>query len=349
MDAKRTIVSIGLVMSFAWSVYPAQAAQKGRVFDPEQRWRLSATIGEVSNIDGFVQETTRRLFEVTGTVSPDNSEAYSFGELGIDSSDTTFGISLQHLWKYVTLEFNGSVMRTEAQGIATRDFFIGVQQIRFDGQDYEYQVILEGTAYDATLDAALIGVRTSFTPVTINPHGAVQLVPWIHLGLFGFTGDFEVDAGPARGIQQYELPVRDYVENGRGKGDVTAFVPEIGIGGELRFVLGERKGRRSTLALEAGYSIFEFKGSTSDLGISARNDKDLDVDYTSVNLGLFLEWPWTSGTNFVIGAELRDIEADALAEAKERSLEQTLLLREKFDKDISLEVTTVNVLLGFRW
>lgn len=323
--------------------------EKGRSFDPERRLRLSVTLGEVSNIDGFATETTRRLFEVTGRPQPDNVDSFSFDELGVDSSDTTMGISLEYLWKWVTLEFSGSFMRAEASGTATRDFFIGVQEIDFEGRSYEYQVILEGTAYDADLDAALLGLRSSITPVTFGAQGPIQFIPCLHLGLFGFTGEFEVDAGLPVGIQQYENPVRDYVQNGRGQGDVTAFVPEIGVGGELQFALGERQGRTTRLVLEGGYSIFDFQGETSDLGISARNEKDLDVDYDSINAGVFLEWPWTSGFDFVLGLEARQLQTDAESKAKDRDLEETLRLREKFDKDIHLELTTVNFLFGARW
>ncbi len=61
------------------------------------------------------------------------------------------------------------------------------------------------------------------------------------------------------------------------------------------------------------------------------------------------EWPWTTGTDLVVGAEYRVVTADALSEAQDRSLEETLELREKFDKDIALEVTSVNILFGVRW
>ncbi len=327
----------------------ALAVEKGRVFDPDKRLRFNASIGELSQIDGFVQETTRRLFEVTGRPQPDNVEAYSFADFGLEKSNTTFGGSLEYLWKYVTLQFNGSWVRADAEGVASRDFFLGVKEVSFEGQDYEYQVILEGTPYHADLDAALIGLQANLTPVTFFSEGPVQLVPWVTLGLFGFTGQFDVHAGAALGLQEYENPPRQYVQNGQGQGEVTAFVPELGLGGEVKARVGSRKGRDAHLVFQGDYSIFQFRGSTSDLGISSRNEKDLDVDYNSLDGRLMFEWPWTSGTDLVVGAEYRVVSADALSEAQDRSLEETLQRREKFDKDISLEVTAVNVLFGVRW
>ncbi len=329
---------------------PALAVTRGRAFDPEKRFRLNATFGQVAPIDGFVQETTRPIFEITGQTERNSSaESYSFDEIGLEESDTTYGLALEYMWKYVTLQFDGSFATFTAQGTAFRDFFIGVQEVRFAGQPYEYQVILEGTPYTADLDAALLGLRAQITPVTFNAGGAVQMVPWAQVGLFGFTGQMEVAAGPALGVQLYENPARQYVQNGRSTGDVVAFVPEVGIGGELRFRLGRPGNGGPDLVLQAGYSIFEFEGSTGDLGISARNEKDVDVNYDSYEARALIEWPVSAGTSLVAGAELRTISADALSSAQQRSPEEVEALREKFDKNIDLEMTSVNAILGLRW
>ncbi len=339
------LVGLGLLIAAP----AAEAVTRGRVLDPERRSRLGISVGEVSSLDGLVAETTRRLLDVIGEPQPDNVEEFSFAELGVEAEDTTFGLAYEYLWRFVTLQAEATYVRAEADGVATRDFFIGVEDIFFDGQRYEYQVILEGTPYRADVDSALVGLRANVTPVTVGAGGPAELVPWVGVGLFAFAGDFGVDAGPALGVQQYELPVRDYVENGRGSGEVVAFVPELGVGSELRVRLGERRGRPARLVLQGGYSIFRFKGSSSDLGISARNDKDLDVDYTSLDARLLVEWPWTDGLDFVLGGGVRSLEADAISAAKNRDLADTLARREKFDKDVNLEITSFNVLFGLRW
>ena len=329
---------------------PSLAMVKGRAYEPGKRLRLNATVGQVSPIEGFVQETTRRLFEVTGQPERQaGAESFSLEDVGIRDSETTYGLSMEYMWKYVTLQVDGSYMRAEATGTASRDFFIGVKEIRFGGQEYEYQVILEGTPYHADLDAALVGFRIQFTPVTFNPGGVVQFVPWAHLGLFGFSGQFNVQAGPALGVIEYENPAREYVQNGRGDGEVTALVPEIGLGGELRFKLAPRAGSHICLVLQGGYSIFDFEGSTSDLGISSRNEKDLDVDYDSYDARALIEWPLSAKVNLLVGVEYRTVRAKALSQAKDRPIDETLELREKFDKSIDLEMTSANAIVGLRW
>ena len=62
--------------------------------------------------------------------------------MGIRDSETTYGLSMEYMWKYVTLQADGSFVQASATGRAPRDSFIGVQEIRFGGQDYEYQAIL---------------------------------------------------------------------------------------------------------------------------------------------------------------------------------------------------------------
>ena len=177
----------------------------------------------------------------------------------------------------------------------------------------------------------------------------MQFVPWAHLGLFVFAGQFDILAGPALGVIEYENPPREYVQNGSSRGEIAALVPEIGLGGELRFKLAPRAGSHTCLVLQGGYSIFNFKGSTSDLGISARHEKDLDIDYDSYDGRVLIEWPLSSGVNFLFGAEFRKVRTDALVKAQERSPEEVLELREKFDKDIDLEMTSANAIFGFRW
>lgn len=329
---------------------PAFGVAKGRVFDPEKRFQLNALIGEVSTLEGFVSETTRRLFDVTGQPERQaGAESFSFEEIGLRTDDAAYGLGLETMWKWVTLQVDGTFVRAEARGTASRDFFIGVEEVMFDGQAFEYQQIQEGTEYVADLDAMLLGFRTLFTPVTISPEGKSQFVPWVSLGLFSFLGDLDVNAGPARAVIQYENPPRNYVQGGRSSGEATAFVPEVGVGGEMRAKVGEHAGQPMNLVLQAGYSIFEFRGSTSDLGISSRNEKDLDVDYDSWDARAMFEWPVSSKYDIVAGAGIRTLRADALSEAQDRSLDETLALREKFDKDIDLEITRVNALFGLRW
>lgn len=322
----------------------------GRNYDPDRSFSVSLSAGKITDIQGGVQETTRRLFEVTGEPERNTGqESYDFNELGLDESELLYGVQLEKMWKYLTLRFDLSTLSAEASATPDRDFYIGVDEISFQGQNYSHQKLEEGIPYHAELDGIIASLGFDITPFTLNPSGVVQATPWVHLGILGVIAEFEVDQGPALRLEEYENPPRTYVVGGHGSGDNGVVSPEIGLGGEVKVKLGERLQRPVSLALQGTYSIFDFKGDTSDLGVSSDTDKDLDYDYDSYELRARFEIPLTQTTDFLIGAAYRVITVDASSKAKDRSLEETLEEREKFDKDITLDLTMVTGFVGLRW
>jgi hypothetical protein len=245
----------------------------------------------------------------------------------------------------VTLFIDATYMEAEISGVAPRDLFIGVKSIQFEGREFEYQAILEGTPYDGTIDLLALSTRLAFTPVTFNAGGDVEFVPWVLVGLYTLGGNVDVDAGPATGIQLYENPAREYVEGGSGSGDAVAFAPEIGLGGELKF----RTGDRSRLIFRGNYSIFQFSGSTGDLGVSARNEKDIELDYKAIDLSASYELPMSERVNFVIGVHFRSTDVSGSVTAEDRSPDEVVELREKFNKNVDLKIETLVINLGIRF
>ncbi len=322
---------------------PPATAEKGRAYEEGRRLRLSISIGDRTPISGSVVETSRPINELRE--NPDPPESFTFEELGLTESDTTYGLSLEYQWKWVTLFVDATYLEASVTAEAPRDLFIGVEKVSFGGQEYEYQVIPRGLAYTGDMDLLALNIRGAFTPVTVNPGGTTEFVPWVLLGLFNLGGRIDLDAGPATGIEQYENPPRTYVRGGKSEGEAAAFAPEIGLGGEIKFRLSER----ARLGFIGNYSIFKFKGSTGDLGVSSRREKDVDADYAAIDAKVFYEMPLGSGTNLVIGLAYRQVEIDASSKATPKSEEEILELREKFDKDITLEVETVLFSVGVRW
>lgn len=317
----------------------------GRHFEPGKRFRISVSIGDVSLIDGSVVETNRPINDFRPPEQRDNAESFSLADLGLLSSKKTFGLSLEKGWKYLTWFTDATHFSADTLTVAPRDLYLGVQEVQFQDATFRYQQIAEGSTFDATLDAVWLNSRLAVTPVTFNQGGSVQFVPWIHFGLFGLVGASRVYAGPATGVIQYENPPRDYVQGGSSKGDVMAFAPEVGVGGELTFAVG----RRSTLLVQGNYSIFDFAGTTSELGVGSRNEKAVDLDYSAIDGRILYVRPMTKGSSLVFGAEFRTFLVDARVSALERSVEEILTLREKFNKDLLLELSSVNMSIGFRF
>jgi hypothetical protein len=340
---KRIALALTVLPLFA--PVAVDAAQWGRAVDPERKNRFTLHVGDRSPIVGSVEETDRPLDEHRDTTNVQGPESFSFEELGLAKSDTTYGLGFERQGKWVTFSLNATHLDAKASGVAPRDLFIGVKGVRFDGREYDYQQIPAGTPYVGEIDLVAGHLRFAITPVTLNPGGAVQFVPWVSLGLFLLAGQFDIDAGPAQGVILYESPPREYVVGGRSRGEAGALSPEIGLGGELAMQLTER----SRLVLQGTYGWADFSASTSDLGVSSRNEKDIDMDYRALDGRLLLELPLGRSSNFLVGVEYRKVDIEALAEAKDRPVEEVVEIREKFNKIVNLELETVVLTVGFRW
>ena len=162
-------------------------------------------------------------------------------------------------------------------------------------------------------------------------------------------GTFEADAGPATGTQWYQNPAYEFVVGGHGEGDSGVFAPELGVGGEVRIFLAQTENGYMELSLEGTYAIFEYHGSSDSLGVSSKNNKDLDLDYDMVELRATLNLPVSSEFDILLGAEGRMITAEGSSKAKDRGLDDAVTRREKFDKDLTLELTMFSLFAGIRW
>lgn len=345
-ESNRAALAVCLASALALTPVAASAAAvAGRVIDAEFKSRLTFNLGDRSPIDGGVQETERPLNSVREEITPEEAESFTFEELGLEESETTYGLTFEHQWKWVTLFVNGTYMEASAHGTAPRDLFIGVKDARFGGVEYNYQRIPKGTAYASDIDLFTANFRTAITPVTLNSGGSVEFVPWIVIGLYTLAGQFDIDAGPALGVQQYEDPPRLYVVGGTSEGEAAAFAPEIGAGGELLFRVGEQ----ARVTLQASYVFAELSGSTSDLGVNSRNEKDIDLDYEALEGRLYYELPLNDRLKLLLGGEYRRVEVDALAEAKDQTAEEILERREKFNKNVDLAIETITFNVGLRW
>ena len=346
---RRWIVPLVLLAALTTPIPAADSSQWGRDLENRPTVSLNLSAGSLFELDGSVKETTRPIYEVLGGGN-EGAEDYSFDELGFTESYPVFGLEFEKMWKYVTLQLRGAYVAADAQAEAERDYYLGVEEVSFGGEDYDYMKIPQGQDYEADIQGGMLGARALVTPFTLEPESwMIEFVPSVYFGVFSFAGYYEIDAGPAEGVILYENPPREYVVGGTGKGWTGIAVPEIGLGGELRLGQGQRFGRDVSLILEGYYSIFQFEGTTEDLGISSRHDKLLDLDYTAYEVRLLFEIPMSESLDLFFGAGYQVIEADALSRAEDRPAEEVLALREKFDKDIHFEMSQATALLGIRY
>ena len=338
------VVAAACCLALGLSSTAAAATAKGRVIDEDRRSRLTLFVGEPSPIEGGVQETERPLNQHRDEETPEAPESFTFDELGLSESDTTYGIHFEHQWRWVTMFVNSTWMEASATATAPRDLYLGVKDVRFQGQEFEYQRIPQGSTYEGALDLFATNFRLAVTPITLNAGGSAEFVPWVSVGLFVLAGTFEVDAGPALGVELYEFPPRQYVVGGSSEGEAAALAPEIGVGGELSVWLGQR----ARLVLQGNYGFSDVSASTSDLGVESRNEKDIDLSFDSLDARALVELP-LGGVNFLAGVEYRRAEIDALAEAKDRPVGEIIELQEKFNKNVDFSIESLVLSVGLRW
>ncbi len=319
--------------------------QWGRDLDDRKTFSIGLTLGSVFGLDGEVQETTRPIEEIGGPTSGAPPEDYSWRELGFDRSFTTYGFFVEKMWPYITLQSHFSHGRPSVSGTADRDYYIGVGDVRHEGRKYEYMVIPEGERFSGDINAYSFDLRMLITPVSFGSADTVQFTPWLHLGLFAFVADYEVDAGPSQEVIQYENPPRDYVVRGKGSGITGLLVPEFGVGGEVYIAITER----IRLALQAHAAFLRYKGSTRDFAVSSRNEKALDVDYQTFGARALLEVELNDQVDFIAGLEFQYWSGDAEVRARDRPRDEILTLREKFDKDVTFEMSSLVALIGLRF
>lgn len=317
----------------------------GRDLEDRRTFSIGITAGTIFNLDGEVRETERPLYAFTDDHSGAPPEDYSWDELGFDDNYLALGLVVEKMWRYITLNANAFYGNPTVSGTADRNYFIGVEEVAFRSRTYEHMMIPEGQRYRGDIRAGKLELRTQITPVSYRTRQKIELTPWIHLGLFGFIGDYEIDAGPAQGVRQYERPPRDYVIGGTGSGTTGILVPEIGLGGEVRFPLGDA----SHLSFQAHYALLKHSGRTGDFGISSRREKALDVDYHTYSVRAQFEFDRGERSDLIVGVEFTHRTGDAEVRAKDRPRDEVLELREKFDKDVHFQVSSLLAFVGLRF
>ncbi len=335
---------ISTVLLFSTALVHAQM-QWGRDLEDRKTFSVGLTMGSVFGLDGEVQETSRPIEEIGGPTSGAPPEDYSWKELGFDDSFFTIGIAMEKMWKYITLQAHASHGSLSVSSTADRNYYIGVGEVSFEGRDYEYMVIPEGERFSGDIEAYSFDMRMLITPISFGAADSAQFTPWIHLGLFGFMADYEIDAGPAQRVTQYENPPRDYVVGGRGSGISGLLVPELGIGAELSVPITDRV----RLSLQGHAAFLKYKGSNSDFGVSSRNEKAVDVNYLTFGARALLEVELNDRVNLIAGVEFQYWTGDADVRAKDKDEEVILALREKFDKEVSFEMASLVGIVGLRF
>jgi hypothetical protein len=309
---------------------------------------VSLTTGRIMDLDGRVVETKRAGFEYEERREEYERylENYTLDELGFDDSYPLLGLTFEKRWRWFTFVFDGAYFDIDVSSVAEReDFAVEVKEVEYGGNEYEHMLIPRGREFDTEVQGGIVAFNALFTPFHVTFDDTFHLSPWLHFGVYSFSGDFTIDAGPAEGLTHYEIVDYDYVIGGKGEGWLGAGFPEIGLGGEVILeVLPEY-----FLVFQANFVTVDWEGSTDDFGITVRHEKDIELEYENSEIKVFVEFPMKKRFEFLAGIKYQNMEADAVVEARDRSDEEQLELREKYDKNISFDLTTLSAFTSIRF
>lgn len=340
----RTLIGCALCLIALESMQArAGVFSAGRTREQGRDFRIDITAGQIQSIEAIVQETTRKLYDVTGeTFKQEDAENYDLNDFDMDDGYPMIGVSMEKMWKYFTFQLDASFMQPDTETVARRNYYIEVDEVKFNGQTYEHMKIPEGTPFDIDAVGGTLELRGLITFFTIEPSESLRITPWIDIGLFGFAGEYDIDAGPASDLVQYQNPPEDFVVGGKATGYGGVALPEIGLGGEIRF--GSRE--RLNLVIDGHYAVCEYDGSSKYFTTNDHREKNLDLEHENLRLRCRLEIPLKSSRCLTFGLQYQLIDSEAFIESGETDPEEILEARERFDKEVQFELETLQATLG---
>ncbi len=344
LSLKNVICVVVLLAGMAGSA-SAQWIRAGRDLENGRDFNLRLTGGSITEFQAMVQETTRRVYEVAGEDwKQDRANRFDLNDFNVTGSHTTLGLSMEKAWKYLTLQLDGSYLSISSEAVARRDYYIGIgNEIVYAGVAYDHMVIQEGTTFAFDVQGATLEAHFLLTPFTLHPFHGVRLTPFADVGLFGFAGAYDLDAGETRGVIQYQNPPENFAVGGQADGIIGMGLPQYGGGLELR--LGTED--RINLVLMGSYTICRYDGSTSFLTSSAHREKNAVIDHRNLRVRMYLEFPMRASRSLMLGVQYQQVESDASITSTATDPDVILENRERFDKDVEFRMQSVNAMLGF--
>ena len=335
---------LGLALVLTAGTAHAEWFVRGREMEEDRDFRLQLSVGSVRELDAVIQETTRKLYDVTGGYwKQATAENYDLNDLGMEDGYLSLGISLEKAWKYFSLQFDTAFFQAESDAVARRDYYIEVgDDIVYQGQTYDQIQIPEGTPFTLDMTALTLELRGLITPFTFKAGENFRFTPWIDLGLFGFGGRYDIDAGPVRGVTQYQDPPEDFTIGGRSSGYGGLGAPEWGLGGEIRVGAEERL----HFVLQGHYAVCEYHGGTEAVTVNEHREKTIDLDHSNTRIRGMLDIPLRAGRCLTVGAQYQLIDSEALISSSATDPEEILAKRERFDKEVDFRLETLQGFIG---
>ncbi|MGA0334242.1 MAG: hypothetical protein ACO3N7_06445 [Kiritimatiellia bacterium] len=315
--------------------FPAfsQSLSGGRAQSQSATLEFYGGLGQMTSLEGRVQET-RNGAQISGGLDT------SLVDLNInDGSDVTM-IGAKITGKWFTLLVDHRQSNVSASGEAEGEIRLKVDGISFAGQDLDYLLIPAGGAYSIESDTTWLGLGLRFTPFTINPEGRVRFTPWLHLGVQYIQSEYDVDAGSTVRLSAAGFGDRVYAVNGSATGKAELILPEYGLGGEVRVWLGEAEASPELVGF-ATWKILEYDGALDDLGVEDDSFDQLDLSYSSLELGANLYFPVGDRLDLLVGLYYEQVDSTTILTSKPSA--------GNFQREVELNYAITGLRAGLRF
>lgn len=305
--------------------------------DRDASWAIS--YGSLVDLSGHIDETFRAYYKATGQNWKQSlAESYSLSDFGVDGPYSTIGLHYEKQWTFWAFRWDLVRLALDSSANAKRDYYLGVgDDIKYGGKSYDHLKIPKGSRFEIDFDGFLTSGLFAFTPFTLWIDDGLSFTPELDAGLVLVLGEYDIDAGKARGTAVYQNPPVDFVVGGSSESLVGAGAPMIGLGGELR--LGPEDWIQWVFRANLGY--FSYSGSTKPFTSSGHRAKDIDLDYFSLDFDVSVLLPMTEKTCLELGARLQYADLSAEIKSKEKDAAAVVAARERFDKKADFDAVSV--------
>jgi len=310
---------------------------------PGHDQNLRFTAGAVMNFEGMVTETTRKLYDVTGSTWKQSlAESYDTDDFNLDGPFGTVGLSLDAAWKFVRLQVDSTFLNPSTDATAKRDYYLAVgEDIDYQGHAYDHLMIPAGTRFSADLTGNATELNLLFVPIGFNAGDVLRINPSFGFGVLLFGGKYDIDAGATTGVKTYQNPPEDFAIGGSSSGYTILGAPQWGPGLDVR--LGQADGLQVDLLVQ--YLFASYDGSTAWLTTANHREKDLDFDHENLRLRGQVEIP-LQRLALTFGVQAQWIQTDGTISSSATDPDVILERQERFDKEFSFQMDSVMATVG---
>lgn len=315
----------------------------GGCLEPGRNQNLRLSFGVVSEFEGMIAETRRKLYDVTGsTWKQDDAEIYSTSDFNLDGPYRAMGFSLDMAWAFVQLQLDSIFLNPTTSATARRDYYIAISDsIEYRGQSYDHLMIPAGAPFHAELFGNMTELNFLLVPVGFNIGDFVRINPSWAFGLVLFGGRYEIDAGEPRGTKTYQNPPEEFVVGGETSGLTILGAPQWGPGVDLH--LGQSDGVQ--VRLRAQYLFASYDGGTGWFTTADHREKNLDFSHKNLRIRGQVEIP-LNRVALTLGLQAQFIETDGTVSSSATDPADILARQERFDKEFSFRLQSLLGTIG---